>query len=117
MKTYNIMELEEGKGYKDENGKEWWLDKKDCIIDEEFNDLTCFYTSEEIRKMEFTEIGGHITFGKALELMNSHIYVHSKALGLNVTMTPDKFSFVSDGGMTINALTASMINGVWTYAI
>ncbi len=60
----NIMELVEGKKYKDQEGNEWWFDGCGSLVRgtwEDAYDITDIHTSKEIRNMTFTEVKEPIT--------------------------------------------------------
>ncbi len=56
----NIMQLVEGKKYKDQEGNEWNVDESG-IFDECSEELTNYYDSKQIRNMTFTEVKEPIT--------------------------------------------------------
>ncbi len=62
MKTYNIMELVEGKKYKDHQGREWSVDDHGYVESAETDeDITELYDSCDIRRLVFTEVKEPIT--------------------------------------------------------
>ncbi len=59
----NIMELVEGKKYKDDHGRTWYKDKRGYIgqNDENNTDITHFYDSVILLSVVFTEVKEPIT--------------------------------------------------------
>ncbi len=71
----NIMQLVEGKKYKDQWEREWYVDKNG-IFDECSEDFTNFYNSKHIRRAVFTEVKEPITItleAEELELLKKII--------------------------------------------
>ncbi len=95
----NIMQLVEGKKYKDNmEGITWWIETKgmwnhDNIIDEEANDLSDVYESADIRRLVFTEVKEPLTItleAEELELLKKawiswELSIHNANAPTNIT--------------------------------
>ncbi len=111
MKTYNIMELVEGKKYKDQEGYIWKVDECGQVVKNSGIDITEEYTSQGIRKMVFTEVKEPITFYEAMEIMNNGGNVRSEFFNLDIYIDDNNFRFKEL--KELFNLSIRMINGKW----